>query len=63
MAVAASGFTFLSWCQLCCVCSQAGWLSQPRTQHDCHHDMKVKPEAATAAIELLMKGGETPETC
>jgi hypothetical protein len=27
-----------------------------------HHDTKVKPEAATAVIELLM-GGKTPETC
>jgi hypothetical protein len=25
--------------------------------------MKVKPEAATAVIELLMMGGKTPETC
>ena len=33
------------------------------TQHDYHHDMKVKPEAATAVIELLMMGGKTPETC
>jgi hypothetical protein len=24
---------------------------------------KVKPEAATAIIELLMTGGKTPETC
>jgi hypothetical protein len=32
------------------------------TQHDCHHDTKVKPEAATAVIELLMMGGKTPET-
>jgi hypothetical protein len=32
-------------------------------QHDCHHDMKVKPEAATEVIELLMMGGKTPETC
>jgi len=32
-------------------------------QHDCHHDTKVKPEAATAVIELLMMGGKTPETC
>jgi hypothetical protein len=39
------------------------WLSKPRTQHDCHHDTKVKPEAATAVIELLMMGGKTPETC
>jgi hypothetical protein len=25
--------------------------------------MKVKPEAATAVIELLMMGGKKPETC
>jgi hypothetical protein len=35
----------------------------PRTQHNYHHDTKVKPEAATAVIELLMMGGKTPETC
>ena len=38
-------------------------LARPQTQHDYHHDMKVKPEAATAVIELLMMGGKTPETC
>ena len=37
--------------------------ARPRTQHDCHHDTKVKLEAATAVIELLMMGGKTPETC
>ena len=37
--------------------------ARPRTQHDYHHDTKVKPEAATAVIELLMIGGKTPETC
>jgi hypothetical protein len=31
-------------------------------RHDCHHDTKVKPEAATAVIELPMMGGKTPET-
>jgi hypothetical protein len=36
--------------------------ARPRTQHDCLHDTKVKPEAATAVIELLTKGGKTPET-
>jgi hypothetical protein len=41
---------------------RAGRLARPRKQHDCHHDTKVKPEAATAAIELLMMGGKTPET-
>ena len=34
-----------------------------RTQHNCHHDKKVNPEAATAVIELLMMGGKTSETC
>jgi len=37
--------------------------ARPRTQHGYHHDMKVKPEAATAVIELLMMGGKTPERC
>jgi len=32
-------------------------------QHCYHHDSKVKPEADTAVIELLMMGGRTPETC
>jgi hypothetical protein len=30
--------------------------------NDCS-DTKVKPEATTAVIELLMMGGKTPETC
>jgi len=37
--------------------------SRLRTQHDCHHDTNVKPEAATAVIEILMMGGKPPETC
>jgi len=37
--------------------------ARPGTQHDYHHDMKVKPEAATAVIELLIMRGKTPETC
>jgi len=41
----------------------AGQPARPRTQHDCHHNTKVKPEAATAVTELLMMGGKTPETC
>jgi len=44
-------------------CSWSGRPARSRTQHDCHHDMKVKPEAATAVIELLMMGGKRPETC
>src|SRR5215475_1216797 len=46
------------------LCSWSGRpAGPPRTQHDCHHDTKVKSEAATAVIELLMMGGKTPETC
>jgi hypothetical protein len=45
------------------LCSWSGWPARPRTQQDCHHDTKVKAEAATAVIELLMMGGKTPETC
>ena len=30
--------------------------------HGYHHDTKVKPEAATAVVELLMMGVRTPET-
>jgi hypothetical protein len=32
-------------------------------QHCYHHAMKVKPEAATAVVELLMMGVRTPKTC
>jgi len=45
------------------VVGPAGRPARPRKQHDCHHDTKVKPEAATAVIELLRMGGKTPETC
>jgi hypothetical protein len=37
------------------LCS-SGWPARPQTHHNCHHDTKVKPEAATAVIELLMMG-------
>jgi len=37
--------------------------ARPRTQHDCHHDTKVKPEASAAVIELLMMGRKMPKTC
>ena len=45
------------------VVGSAGRPARPRTQHDYHHDMNVKPEAATAVIELLMMGGKTPDSC
>jgi hypothetical protein len=32
-------------------------------QHCYHHAPKVKPEAFTAVVELLMMGVRTPETC
>jgi hypothetical protein len=44
-------------------CSWSGLQTRTRTQHDYHHDTKVKPKAATAVIELLMMGGKTLETC
>jgi hypothetical protein len=37
--------------------------ARPRTQHDCHHDTKVKPEVVNAVFELMMMGGKTLETC
>jgi hypothetical protein len=41
----------------------AGRQARPRTQYGYHNDTKIKPEATTAVIELLMMGGRTPETC
>jgi len=32
-------------------------------QHRYHHAPTVKPEAATAVVELVMMGVRTPETC
>ena len=37
--------------------------ARPRTHHCYHHDTKIKPEAATAVIELPIMGWKTPETC
>jgi hypothetical protein len=45
------------------VVGPAGWPAQPQTQHDSHHDTKIKPEAVTAVTELLMIGGTMPEAC
>jgi hypothetical protein len=52
------------WLQRCG--SWSGRPARPRTQRCYHQDTKVKPEAATAVIELielLMMGWKTPETC
>jgi hypothetical protein len=43
--------------------SRAVFVVGPAGQHDCHHDTKAKPEAATAVIELLMMSGKRLETC
>ena len=41
---------------------QAGWPDHDQ-QHCYHHAPKVKPEAPTAVVELLMMGMRMPETC
>jgi hypothetical protein len=38
------------------------WSGQTTKAARLSHDKKVKPEAATAVIQLLMMGGKTPET-
>jgi hypothetical protein len=48
---------------LCSWSGQPAGPARPRTQHDYHQNTKVKLEAATAVIELLIMGGKTPETC
>jgi hypothetical protein len=35
----------------------SGQPARPLAQHGCHHDTNVRPEAATAVIELMMMGG------
>jgi len=51
-AVAACGFTFISW-----------WQPKHEQQHGYHHAQKVKPEAATAVLGLKTMGVRTSETC
>jgi hypothetical protein len=51
------------WFYLRIVVGPASRPTRPRTQHDYHYDTKVKAEAATAVIEVLMMRGKTPETC
>ena len=41
---------------------RAGWPDHDQ-QHYYHQAPKVKPEAATAVVELLMMGMRTPEIC
>jgi hypothetical protein len=58
-------FSYLCIVVIVVLCSWSGRPFRPdhEHEHDCHPDTKVKPEAATAVIELLMMGGKTPETC
>jgi len=45
-------------------CGRAGLARPHHDQQHCHHHApKVKPEAATAVVELLMMGMRMPETC
>jgi len=55
----------LNDCSIVVIAVLCSWSSRPerRTLHGYHHDTKVKPEAATVVIELLIMGGKTPETC
>jgi hypothetical protein len=45
-----------SWCNNC-------RLADHDQQHCYHHAPMVKPETATAVVELMMVGVRTPETC
>ena len=54
-----SGTQWLQWQPLVL----PSYRGDSRAQHDYHHDAKVKPETATAVIELLMMGGKTAKTC
>jgi hypothetical protein len=61
-AVAASGF-YLRIVVTVVLCLWSVRPARPRTRHDCYHDTKIKPETATAVVELLTMGRRTPETC
>jgi hypothetical protein len=60
-AVAASVLTVGAWWLQCCW----SWSGRPDhdQQHCYHHAPTVKPEAATAVVQLLMMGVRTPKTC
>jgi len=61
-AVAASGLLLERGGSSAVGCGRAG-RPDHNQQHCYHHAPTVKPEAATAAVELLMMGVRTPETC
>ena len=60
-----SGLWFYRWSVVVAVLlvvAGPGWPNHDQ-QHCYHHAATVKPEAATAVVELLMMGVRTPETC
>ena len=61
-AVAASGFTSERGGSSAVGCGRAGRPDHDQ-QHCYHHAPTVKPEAATAVVELLMMDVRRPETC
>jgi hypothetical protein len=57
----------MEWCKCCdivllVVVGPDNWPDHDQ-QHCYHHAPTVKPEAATAVVELLMMDVRTPETC
>jgi hypothetical protein len=56
-------FMYAHVCMYVCAVCCAGRRSDHDQQHCYHHAPKVKPEAATAVVELLMVSVRTPETC
>jgi len=50
------------WC-LGCVETAVAYRPDHDQQHCYHHAPTVKPDAATAVVELLMMGVRMPETC
>jgi hypothetical protein len=73
-ALAASGFLYVEGCWTCSWWTLSGtycaWQHpvgcgrpDPDQQHSYHHAPTVKPETATAVVELLMMGMRMPETC
>ena len=60
-----SGAQQLQWQPLVLPLERGGSVGRANhdQQHCYHHAPTVKPEAATAVVELLMMGVRTPETC
>ena len=52
-----------SYCKMTPVLVGLAGRTEHDQQHCYHHAPTVKPEAATAVVELLMMGLRTPETC